>query len=173
MNKFFNSKKESENSDSNCICSKRMTNNCSRSVNKDILKGIIKIENFFERKYFNINMSYSNRRNKNYFGNDFSNDNSVDRLDYNDDIKPKIRTFQKMQKNLYFSNSKIEVNRILDKNNNNEDSSNKFESKKNNNILTNEKTNESITVSEFQKENYINNKNDTFKEQKSINEKIY
>ena len=172
LNDFFNSKKESENSDSNYICSKRMTNNCSRSVNKDILKGIIKIENFFERKYFNINMSYSNRRNKNYFGNDFSNDNSVDRLDYNDDIKPKIRTFQKMQKNLYFSNSKIEVNRILDKNNNNEDSSNKFESKKNNNILTNEKTNESITVSEFQKENYINNNNDTFKEQKSINEKI-
>ena len=172
LNEFFNSKKESVNSDSNYICSKRMTNNCSKSVNKDILKGILKIENFFERKYFNINMSYSNRRNKNYFGNDFSNDNSVDRLDYNDDIKPKIRTFQKMQKNLYFSNSKIEINKVLDKNNNNEDSSNKFESKKNNIILTKEKTNESITDSEFQKENYINNNNDTFKEQKSINEKI-
>ena len=172
LNEFFNSKKESENSDSNYICSKRMTNNCSRSVNKDILKGILKIENFFERKYFNINMSYCNRRNRNYFGNDYSNDNSVDRLDYNDDIKPKIRTFQKMQKNLYFSNSKIEINKVLDKNNNNEDSSNKFESKKNNIILTNEKTNESITDSEFQKENYINNNNDTFKEQKSINEKI-
>ena len=168
LNDFFNSKKESENSDSNYVCSKRMTNNCSKSVNKDILKGILKIENFFERKYFNINMSYSNRGDKNYF----SNDNSVDRLDYNDEIKPKIRTFQKMQKNLYFSNSKIEVNKILDKNNNNEDSSNKFESKKNNIILTNEKTDGSITDSEFRKENYINNNNDTFKEQKSINEKI-
>ena len=136
LNEIFNNKKEIENSDyyDNDSFEKDYKNICSRSVNKDIVKGISKIENLFEKKYFNNEfnssnnshkINYNDRYKKNNKINDCSNDNCciIDNvLDYNDEFKPKIRTYiQKMKNHLYYQNSKNEkeASNLLDEINNN------------------------------------------------------
>ena len=127
LNEIFNNKKEIETSDNNDNDSfeKEKKYILSRSVNKDILKGISKIENFFEKKC-NSNMINSYRRNRNCNkNNEYSNDTSCnidDLLDYNEEENPKVRTYvQKMKDNIYFQNTKNEkeIKKIKDKNNNN------------------------------------------------------
>ena len=84
----------------------RNKNKCSKSVNKDIVKGITKIENFFEKKYFNDNTKINTYEGKsnNHRDDDFSEDNSCNIVEYNEEQKPKIRTYVQTNKNnLYFS----------------------------------------------------------------------
>ena len=114
LNELFNNRKEKANSynkknnyNYNNI---RHRNKYSRSVNKDIVKGITKIENIFEKKNLNFNNKINTYEGKNRDG-DISNDNSCDIeniIDYDENLKPKIRTYvQKSKNNLYFSNSNI------------------------------------------------------------------
>ena len=112
LNELFNNRKERDysfNKKNNSYNIKYRNKYC-RSVNKDILKGITKIENFFEKKYFNDNTKINTYEGKNNnFNYDFSGENScnIDNLiDYDEDIKPKIRTYVQKSNNLYFPNIK-------------------------------------------------------------------
>ena len=114
LNELFNNRKENENSynKKNNSYNIKYRNKYSKSVTKDILKGITKIENFFERKYFNDNTKINTYEGKNNFNRDedFSDENSCNidnSIDYDDDIKPKIRTYIQKTKNLYFSSAKV------------------------------------------------------------------
>ncbi len=113
LNELFNSRQESKSSFNNNKCNSsynvKYRSKYSRSVNKDIVKGISKIENFFEKKNRNHkNNIYERKYRDNDY--DYSDENScnIDNiLDYDDEIKPKIRTYvQKGKNNLYFSISK-------------------------------------------------------------------
>ena len=114
LNELFNNRKERELSynKKNNSYNIKYRNKYSRSVNKDILKGINKMENFFERKYFNDNTKINTYEGKNNNFNrdyDFSDDNScnIDNIiDYDEEIKPKIRTYIQKSNNLYLSNIK-------------------------------------------------------------------
>ena len=113
LNELFNNRKERDYSfnKQNNSYNIKYRNKYSRSVNKDILKGITKIENFFEKKYFNDNTKINTYEGKNNnFNYDFSDENScnIDNLiDYDEVIKPKIRTYVQKSNNLYFSNIKV------------------------------------------------------------------
>ena len=114
LNELFNNRKERELSynKKNNSYNIKYRNKYSRSVNKDILKGINKMENFFERKYFNDNTKINTYEGKNNNFNrdyDFNDDNScnIDNIiDYDEEIKPKIRTYIQKSNNLYLSNIK-------------------------------------------------------------------
>ena len=112
LNELFNNRKERDYSfnKKNNSYNIKYRNKYSRSVNKDILKGITKIENIFEKKYLNDNTKINTYEGKNNnFNYDFSEENScnIDNLiDYDEDIKPKIRTYVQKSNNLYFSNIK-------------------------------------------------------------------
>ena len=76
------------------------------SVNKDILKGISKIEKLFNKKCCNSNLTNSRKENENY-SDKKNNLNATNLSDYNDEIKQKMRTYlQKIESNAHSSNSK-------------------------------------------------------------------
>ena len=146
INELFNSRKESKtsfnkkNNSSSIIITCR--NKCSKSVNKDIVKGISKIENLFEKKYLNSKNSTYERK---YRDNDYSDDNScnIDNiLDYDDELKPKIRTYvQKGKNNLYFSCSKTGKESTNINDNNTKDDINLYMYDNHTNYFINEENN--------------------------------
>ena len=103
LNNIFNSRKEIENSE---------------SMNRHILKGISKIENLFEKKNFNPHINKINTyRDKNisFKDDDYNDDFNLDNnYSYNEELKPKIRTYMsKFRNNLKNENSKeVESNKI-------------------------------------------------------------
>ena len=74
------------------------------SVNKDILKGISKIEKLFNKKCCNSNLSQKNENNSDKKHNPIKTNMS----DFNDEIKQKMRTYlHKIESNVHSSNNKI------------------------------------------------------------------
>ena len=93
-------------------------NNRKESMNKDILKGISKIENLFEKKHFNPDIKRVNTykgKNIKFINNDDKDDSNLDKcISYNEELKPKIITYmKKLRNNLKNMNSKeLESNKI-------------------------------------------------------------
>ena len=157
LNNLFNNRKEIEN---------------SQSMNRDILKGISKIENLFEKKNFNPDINRINTyRGKNiyYKDNDYINDFNLDNnFSYNEEFKPKIRTYmKKLSNNLKnviskeAESNKIKVNKI----------------NKENIEITNNRVNKDISKlnkeneqNEF-KDNETSEENELYEENENENEK--
>jgi hypothetical protein len=146
----------------------RNKNKYSRSVNKDIVKGITKIESFFEKKYFNDKAKINTYEGKNNRDEDFTEDNNsynVDNIiEYDEVIKPKIRTYVQTNKNnIYFSEIKGGLG----------ESTNDYDFAKNINSIENQ------YIENFDKKLYVNNSpiinkenKYTFDEMNEINNKI-
>ena len=169
LNNIFNKRKEED----------------SQSMNRDILKGISKIENLFEKKHFNPDINKLNTyrgKNINFKDNDYNDDfNLESNFSYNEELKPKIRTYmKKLSNNLKNVNSKevesnkIKVNKInienieLTNNRVNKDISKL--SKENKNEQNEFKDNETSEENELYEGN--ENENEKADRKKSINDTI-
>ena len=169
LNNIFNSRKEIDN---------------NQSMNRDILKGISKIENLFEKKNLNPDINKINTyrgKNINYRDNDDNDDFNLDNnFSYNEELKPKIRTYmKKMRNSLKSENSnevelnKIKVNKINlenielsnNKGNNRTSKLNKENKNEQNELKDNEASEENENESESESENSYRKKsrNETIK----------
>ena len=150
LNDIFNSRKGKEINEKENINEKNKNkknkekNKYSKSVNKDIIKGISKIQNVFGKNNINTVGNKSNEESKlDTLENDFG---------YNDEQKQKIRTYIPRKKNdLNITNDKIEIKKNSEDMKKNEEkiNNNKYQE---NDLIMNNSTNKII--------NSISNKNE-------------
>ena len=109
LNDIFNNRKETnyvkkdKSSDNIVYIKHKGKNKCSKSVNKDIIKGISKIQNVFGKNNINIISNNSNDENK---------INNIEiEFEYTQEQKQKIKTYIPRKKNEFdIFNDKIDVN---------------------------------------------------------------
>ena len=171
LNDLFNSRQESKSSlhkKNNSSYDIKYKNTFSKSVNKDILKGISKIEYLFEKKNLNDNrIKTYNRKHK-------KKDNIDSNISDDFDLKEKLRNFiQNGKNNLYFSLSKTGKESTNTNDYNTKDDDNMYDDNhtkalinedNNNNIDLNnncDKNKKKLNKDKYNIDvNYISNKND-------------
>ena len=127
LNELFNSRKETETSNNdkknNEINNSKKKVKYSKSLNKDIAKGISKIENVFEKnrnELGQIKINTYDAKNKIYCDSNLKYNDYYDIRNYSEKIKPKIRTYMtKSKANCGSSDENNTLDSCLELNNNN------------------------------------------------------
>ena len=168
LNEFFNSRKETDSSNKD-ISSIKKELKYSKSVNKDIMQGISKIENIFQKNKIELTDNKINTydaKNKINYDNNSKYNEYYDITDYSEIIKTKIRTYMpKSKTNLCSSNENITFDSY--------DNNLKFPRYKESEILSNKQKNEIRSSNEGKdsilpikcnllNEQLFNNSNDLF-----------